>query len=67
MSNILQSPRGLIVNSTDICVGTHRANAAYTAQSGKKAQGNPALRAQCKEAKHKKKKNAKRRKRGGRR
>ena len=28
--------KGLIVNSTDICRGTHRANAAYTAQSGKK-------------------------------
>ena len=40
--------KGLIVNSTNICVGSHKANATYTAQSGKKAEGNPPLQAKCK-------------------
>jgi hypothetical protein len=50
--------KGLIVNSTNICVGSHKANATYTAQSGKRAEGNPALAAKCPQAK--------KRKRGGR-
>jgi hypothetical protein len=43
--------KGLIVNSTNICKGTHRADATYMAQSGKRATGHPALKAKCKKAK----------------
>ena len=57
--------KGLIVNSTDICKGTHRANAAFTAQSGKKFKAKPPLRAQCGH-KHRKK-HSRHHKRGGRR
>ena len=45
--------KGLIVNSTNICAGTHKANATYTAQSGKKAEGSPAMGASCAKKKRK--------------
>ena len=57
--------KGLIVNSTDICRGTHRANAAFSAQSGKKFKAKPPLRAQCGH-KHRKK-HSRHHKRAGRR
>ena len=37
--------KGLIVNSTDLCQGTHRANATYAAQNGARAEGHPPMRA----------------------
>jgi hypothetical protein len=36
--------KGLFQNSTDICQGTHRANAVFDAQNGKRAELRPALR-----------------------
>ena len=55
--------KGLIVNSTNLCAAKHRANATYTAQSGKRAEGKPLMRANCKHAK----KHSRHHKRGGRR
>jgi hypothetical protein len=46
--------KGLIVNSTDICKGKHRANVKFNAQSGKSSSAHPALKARC--GKHKSKK-----------
>jgi len=46
--------KGLIVNSTDICAAIHRANARLDAQSGKRYDTKPLVRASCK--KHKKRK-----------
>ena len=39
--------KGLLVNSTDVCKGTHRALAAFTGQNGKLDEYEPALKAQC--------------------
>jgi hypothetical protein len=39
--------KGLLQNSTDICVGTHKANARYVAHNGKTYVARPALKAQC--------------------
>jgi hypothetical protein len=39
--------KGLLVNSTDVCKGTHKALAAFTGQNGKLDEYEPALRAQC--------------------
>jgi hypothetical protein len=39
--------KGLFVNSTNLCKGTHRAAAAFTAQNGKTAKLHPALRVAC--------------------
>jgi hypothetical protein len=40
--------KGLLVNSTDICQGTHRATAIFTAQNGKVLEAKPPLQASCK-------------------
>jgi hypothetical protein len=40
--------KGLLVNSTDICQGTHRATAIFTAQNGKVLEAKPQLQASCK-------------------
>jgi hypothetical protein len=49
--------KGLLVNSTDICQGTHRATAIFTAQNGKVLEAKPQLQASCKgKGKHKAKK-----------
>lgn len=45
--SLLGGRKGLLVNSTDICVGKHRANAAFTAHNGKEANSRPLLRASC--------------------
>jgi hypothetical protein len=42
--------KGLLVNSTDICKGTHRAIAAFTAHNGKVSDFNPPLEANCPKA-----------------
>jgi hypothetical protein len=39
--------KGLLVNSTDVCKGTHKALAAFTGQNGKLSETEPALKAQC--------------------
>jgi hypothetical protein len=39
--------KGLLVNSTDICQGTHRATAIFTAQNGKVLEAKPKLQAKC--------------------
>ncbi len=40
--------KGLLQNSTDICVGTHRADARFVAHNGKVSVSKPELKAQCK-------------------
>jgi hypothetical protein len=57
--------KGLIVNSTDICSSKHRANATYTAQSGKRSKANPPLRATCKKPHRKRHAKHNRRHKGG--
>ena len=39
--------KGLIVNSTNLCKGTHRAIADFTAQNGKLSNTRPAVKARC--------------------
>jgi hypothetical protein len=39
--------KGLLVNSTDVCKGTHKALAAFTGQNGKLDEYEPTLKAQC--------------------
>jgi len=39
--------KGLIVNSTDICRGKHKAIAAFTGQNGKLHEFEPAVKARC--------------------
>ena len=43
--------KGLIVNSTNLCRGRHRAHARYLAQNGKRAKGAPLVKATCGKAK----------------
>jgi len=40
--------RSLLENSTDLCAGTHQANAAFTGQNGKRINLHPSLRVSCK-------------------
>jgi hypothetical protein len=54
--------KGLLVNSTDVCKGTHKALAAFTGQNGKLDEYEPALTAQC--GKGKKKSGAKKKNKG---
>jgi hypothetical protein len=42
--------KGLLVNSTNLCTGTHKAIAAFTAHSGKQLEIHPELRAKCAKA-----------------
>jgi hypothetical protein len=47
--------KGLLVNSRDICAGTNRATAKFTAQNGKLEDSRPVLRnGRCGKAKHRK-------------
>ncbi len=39
--------KGLLVNSTDLCKGTHRAEVSFTAHNGKAQKSRPALAADC--------------------
>jgi hypothetical protein len=60
--------KGLLVNSTDVCKGTHKALAAFTGQNGKLDEYEPALKAQCGKGGGKKGKGAKKsagKKKGG--
>ncbi len=43
--------KGLLVNSTDICRGVHRAKARFTGQNGKVLEANPQVQAGCKKGK----------------
>jgi len=47
--------KGLLVNSTNICVGTHRVGVKLTGQNGATANQNPVLEAPCKGKARKKK------------
>jgi hypothetical protein len=51
--------KGLLVNSTNICVGTHRVQAKLTGQNGASANQNPLLQAPCKKNARKKRAAAK--------
>jgi hypothetical protein len=44
---LLGGKRGLLVNSTDICKGTHKAIGELIAQNGKLYDTNPAVKARC--------------------
>jgi hypothetical protein len=44
--------KGLLQNSTDICAGTHKANARFVAHNGKVVVLRPQLQAQCRTKKH---------------
>jgi hypothetical protein len=39
--------KGLLINSTNLCKGTHRAKSQFTAQNGKLLETDPAVQAQC--------------------
>jgi hypothetical protein len=39
--------KGLFVNSTNLCKGKHRAEAAFEGQNGKELDFKPALKAKC--------------------
>jgi hypothetical protein len=56
--------KGLLVNSTDVCKGTHKALAAFTGQNGKLDEYEPPLTAQCGKGGGKKKSGAKKSKGG---
>ncbi|HEY4779684.1 MAG TPA: hypothetical protein VIH47_08845, partial [Solirubrobacterales bacterium] len=56
--------KGLLVNSTDVCKGTHKALAAFTGQNGKLDEYEPALKAQCGKGQKGKKKSAGKKKAG---
>ena len=47
--------KGLFQNSTNICKGTHLATLKLTAQSGKRADSQPPVKADCKKGQAKKK------------
>lgn len=55
--------KGLLVNSTDLCKGKHRATVDFTGHNGKVHNFKPVLQAKCKGGKHKRHK-AHRRHRG---
>jgi hypothetical protein len=44
---MLGGKKGLLVNSTDLCKGAHRADVNFDAQNGRQQQLRPALKAQC--------------------
>jgi hypothetical protein len=44
--------KGLFVNSANLCVGKHRAKAAFNAQNGRQEILHPALKANCRRSKH---------------
>ncbi len=39
--------KGLFVNSTDLCKGTHRASVSFSAQNGRRFESEPALKVKC--------------------
>jgi hypothetical protein len=46
--------KGLLVNSTDLCKGTHKAEVSFVAHNGKRQDTRPALQAKCGAKAHKK-------------
>jgi hypothetical protein len=50
--------KGLLVNSTNLCKGTHKAISEFTGQNGKRSDSEPAVKAQCGKKKGKKSKKA---------
>jgi hypothetical protein len=57
--------KGLFVNSTNLCKGTHRAKSNFTGQNGKEWNTRPALKVKCKKGKGRKGKAAKHKRRAG--
>ena len=51
--------KGLLVNSTNLCKGTHRALSTFVGQNGKRYESQPAVKASCKKHKKSKKKKSK--------
>jgi hypothetical protein len=45
--NMQGGKKGLFVNSTNLCKGTHRATVQFTGQNGKEYDSQPALQAKC--------------------
>jgi hypothetical protein len=45
--------KGLIINSTNLCAGTHKADAQFEGHNGKTADAKPVVGASCGKAKHK--------------
>jgi hypothetical protein len=45
--NMQGGKKGLIVNSTDLCLGKHRANAQLSGHNGKELELKPAMQASC--------------------
>jgi hypothetical protein len=46
-----EAKKGLIVNSTNLCAGVHRAKARFSGQNGKRYEAKPAVGARCGKAK----------------
>ncbi len=59
--NMRGGKKGLIVNSTNLCKGKHRASVKLRGQNGKVYNTRPLVRAQCSGKKYKKKRKAKHR------
>jgi hypothetical protein len=51
---MLGGKKGLLVNSTNLCKGTHKAIAEFTGQNGKLSDSAPAVQAQCGKKSHRK-------------
>jgi hypothetical protein len=49
---LLGAKKGLLVNSTDLCVKPYRATAKFKAQNGKRITELPVLKASCSKARH---------------
>ncbi len=52
--NMKGGKRGLLVNSTDVCRGMHRARARFTGHNGKRRDLHPRVRANCRGKRHRK-------------
>jgi hypothetical protein len=48
--SLLGGKKGLFVNSTDLCKGTHKAEANFTGQNGKEFDFKPTMEAKCSKA-----------------
>jgi hypothetical protein len=45
--SFLGGKKGLFVNSTNLCKGTHKAEASFTGQNGKKHEFKPVMEVKC--------------------
>ena len=59
--NMRRGKKGLLVNSTDICHGVHRARARFTGHNGRRRDTRPKVRADCKGKRHRKRSHPRRR------